>query len=444
MSLTSSVGTTIEPDSLVSPLPREFQEWPTRDERLVVSSDVDLEQSSFAAVKRYAADKAWVWPPQTLYFVCDIHADTEAFLLSLAASGGVELRGADEFVLTEEGKNALFVIGGDCLDKGPANLRLLRAVKRLYDAGAHVKLLAGNHDLRTYLGIACSGRREVALQHLFVRMGKKTLRLLQEVYEQYVKPKTKGKKRLLSDDEVHERLFPTAEWYDEFRSAARGLIPEKKLTKELSRIREKIADLEHESRAYGLSLGAMHAAVEECRRLFLEPTGEFAWFFERMEIAYRAGSFLFIHAGVDDYVAALLKHSGVGGLNDEFKRLLTEDLFELYHGSIGNCFRTKYRDIDYPLSGAGLRDLHGAGIYAIVHGHRNIHHGQRMVFRSGLLNFECDASVDRNTRILEKLSGPGGAVTVFKPDGRLLGISTDYPFVKVFEPSRISGLTSLF
>jgi hypothetical protein len=76
-------------------------------------------------------------------------------------------------------------------------------------------------------------------------------------------------------------------------------------------------------------------------------------------------------------------------------------------------------------------------VYAIVHGHKNILRGQRLVLRKGVLNFECDASIDENTRVLEGLSGPGAAVTVFRPDARILAVSTDYPFVKVFDPAEL-------
>jgi len=54
-----------------------------------------------------------------------------------------------------------------------------------------------------------------------------------------------------------------------------------------------------------------------------------------------------------------------------------------------------------------------------------------------LLNFECDASIDRNTRRKEGLKGQGAAVTIFLPDRVVLGISTDYPYIKIFEPAAL-------
>jgi hypothetical protein len=64
------------------------------------------------------------------------------------------------------------------------------------------------------------------------------------------------------------------------------------------------------------------------------------------------------------------------------------------------------------------------------------------MMRGGMLNFECDSSVDANTRRLERLAGPGGAATLVRPDCRVLGISTDYPRVKVFDPTRCNRTTT--
>jgi len=425
-------------------LPTTFQPWPLPAPVLRMGRGLDPEEVSLEQVKRYADDKAWVWPSRLILFFCDLHADTDAFLLSLVASGGVELTspGDRDYRLTERGRHACFIIGGDCFDKGPENLRLLRCVKHLLDLGADVTLLAGNHDLRTYLGIAYAGRRETRLQHLFVRMGKKAMPLFREIRDA-ARRAGESAGELLPDEEARRRLFPNDEWYGEFELSAGKLIPPLKLAKEVRRIREKSQELESTCRGLGFSLGELYAAVERARRMFLDPDGEFAWYFERMTLARREGSFLFVHAGVDDTVARVLSRQGVAALNAWYHRLFADDLFELYHGPVGNAFRTKYRDIDYPLTERGLGDLHDAGIYAIVHGHRNILHGQRLTLRAGVLNFECDASVDRNTRTLEGLAGPGGAVVSFLPSGRVQAISTDYPFIKDFDSARVFQFTSL-
>jgi len=66
------------------------------------------------------------------YFFADLHADKEAFLKSLTFC---------------DDESALYLIGGDCLDKGPSNLALLEEIKKL-STRVEVKILAGNHDVR--------------------------------------------------------------------------------------------------------------------------------------------------------------------------------------------------------------------------------------------------------------------------------------------------------
>jgi hypothetical protein len=401
-----------------------------------VDEDATLEE-----VRRYAAEKPWQWPARPLLFFCDIHADTDAFLLSLEASGGVRRTGPsdDDYELTARGREASFIIGGDCFDKGPNNLRLLACLQRLIEIGADVNILAGNHDLRTYLGLHYAGRRETKLQHLFVRMGKKTMPLFREIWE-LMQREGGPRDPLLDDAEVRRRLFPSESWYSDFRAEAAALIAPKKLLKEVQRIREKTVELEQNCKNLGMTLGEVYASLQRARRMFLHPDGEFAWYFERMNIARQEGSFLFVHAGVDDGVARVLRGGGVDALNAWYKRLVDADLFELYHGPLGNAFRTKYRDIDFPLTETGVADLHGAGIYAIVHGHKNLLNGQRLSLKKGVLNFMCDASVDCNTRRIEGLAGPGGAAVIFEPRGHIQAISTDYPFIKDFDSSRVFEL----
>ena len=66
------------------------------------------------------------------YFFTDLHADPKALSDSLRCC---------------EDPNALYLFGGDCLDKGPSNLRLLDELRKLSER-VEVKILAGNHDLR--------------------------------------------------------------------------------------------------------------------------------------------------------------------------------------------------------------------------------------------------------------------------------------------------------
>ena len=356
-------------------LPVASETWP-RDRGLWIGPEFDQDDFARGVVEDYARSRMWVWSGRRVYFLCDVHADADAFLLSLVASGGIAKTGPEDkdFVLTEAGKTARFIIGGDCFDKGPLNLRLLEAIHQLYLAGADIELLAGNHDIRTYLGIYYAESKDPLLDHLFVRMGKKTVPLLKEIYDLFVVTD-----RQLSigieDLPLHDLLFPSESWYQEFPRVAADWIPEEKLVKELVRIREKSHEFEERAAGFGMSLSQVYAAVRKFRELFFERGGRYCWFFEKMKLAHQEGSYLFVHAGVDDVVAGMIHDKGVGYLNAEFKRMLVENPFELYHGTLGNVFRTKYREFDYALSDAGVDLLHRSGVYAIVHGHKNLCQG---------------------------------------------------------------------
>ncbi|MCG7964714.1 MAG: metallophosphoesterase, partial [Candidatus Thiodiazotropha taylori] len=128
---------------------------------------------------------------------------------------------------------------------------------------------------------------------------------------------------------------------------------------------------------------------------------------------------------------------GVKYLNKQFKEDVDDEIFEFYYGPLANLIRTKYRDVDMPLTRKGVKLMNEVGIYAIVHGHANRYHGQRIMLRKGMLNFECDTTIDRHSRKKEGLKGEGAAVTIFHPDRLVLGISTDYPQIKVFDPKSI-------
>jgi len=424
------------------PLPTTTEPWPKFAGRRLRDLANDHYDAAREQLRARIGTKPFVWPNRRMYFFSDIHADADAWRRSLIASGGVRWLGPGDgdYALTADGEDALFVIAGDCFDKGPSNLRLLRAIKILIDKGADVEILAGNHDLRTLVGLAYLGRKEPRFAHLFVRMGKKTMPLFEEIRAQYLEPDDISD---LSEHELHELLFPDEAWFEQFPTVAKGLVPDKKIAKELKRIREKMVELPRKCEQLGLSLAHIHRAATKAVELFLEPGGEFHWFFERMDVARRWGSFLLAHAGVDDVMAELLSRDNVSGANVCFHRLLADDPFELYHGPVGNMFRTKYRDFDHPFTDTGVEHMYEAGLYGIVHGHQNILRGQRVLMREGLLNFECDASVDCNTRKIEGLRGPGGAVVVFRPDGVALGISADHPHVKVFEAERIFPLLTI-
>jgi hypothetical protein len=419
-------------------LPAQTEAWPKFETRRKLDASGDFYDISREELREYAEAKLWVWPRRTIFFLCDQHADADAFFRSLLATGGVAKTGPQDgdFELTPEGREAVFVLGGDCLDKGPNNLRLLRAIRLLVDRGAEVDILAGNHDVRALVGLEYMGRKEPWLAHLFIRMGKKSIPLFKEIHDTYG---SAGGADIPDEAQLRDFFFPDVSWFEAFPRAVMGFLSEKKIQREVVRIREKIEEFETRRQELGLSLGDIYAAARQARGLFVDPKGDFHWFFARMRLARREGSFLFIHAGVDDFIAGQIRGDGVDRLNERFRELVQGDLFELYHGPVGNAFRTKYRDSDLPLTTQGVQDMRLAGIHAIVHGHRCIPRGQRLVLRNGLLNVECDATVDCNSRRLLELEGVGGAATILRTDGTLIAISTDYPYVKALDAR---GLTA--
>jgi hypothetical protein len=392
--------------------------------------------SSERLLRELLVQSSWRWPKRRIFFFSDLHADADAFIASLVASGGVKKSGErdQDLKLTPVGRKANFVIGGDCFDKGPSNLRLLRVIHRLIKLGARVRILAGNHDIRIKLGIASVGMEpDPRLDHFFIRMGSKAIPMLKEICDEYLQ----GKGALTgipSTRDCRRRLYPPKRWFKEFPELASWIMPDKRVAKEVKRLREKVERFESDCEKAGLSLRQVYAAALKWQSLFLDPHGEFSWFFKRMRLAYRRGSFLFVHAGIDDRSAKLINRKGVKHLNQQFLEDLKDEFFEFYYGPLANTIRTKYRDVDMPLTGKGVELMHDAGIYVIVHGHANRYHGQRIMLRKGMVNFECDATIDRYSREREGLEGEGAAVTIFHPERLVLGISTDYPRIKVFDP----------
>jgi len=385
--------------------------------------------------------KPWQWPKRPVYFFSDLHADTDAFLASLVASGGVKKTGPrdPDFRLTGAGRKARFLIGGDCFDKGPSSLRLLRMIRMLMDAGADVKLLAGNHDIRMLVGIrSLDLAPDPRTEHFFVRMGPKAIPFLKEISTEYLQDRS-ALQGIPDSRTCRRRLFPRKRWFREFPQLARWDMHEQQLQRELQRMRSKYASFAQGCRRAGMSMRMVYAAARKWQALFLDPAGEFHWFYRRMKAVHRERSFLFIHAGLDDRSAAVIADKGIRHLNRLFREQAQQDLFDFYYGPVANVVRTKYRDADRPLTQRGAGLLQEQGIYAIVHGHVHRYHGQRIMLRKGLLNFECDATIDRNTRSRVGLQGPGAAVTIFRPDGIVLGISTDYPYVKMFQPESLLG-----
>lgn len=425
-------------DGVPRGLPRTVDTWLLGRGHRVTAKRVDRSRARLRkVVQRAVSHGPWKWPKRPVFFFGDPHADAQAFIGSLIATGGVIKSGpaVDDIALNRVGRRALFVIGGDCLDKGPSNLRLLRAIRRLIDTGARVKLIAGNHDVRLLMGLrALSEDADARTEHFFVRMGPKVVPLLLEVGKEYLAGRH-ALRDIPSARECRRRLFPSAAWFDDFAVLAAQSLPDVAVRRELARMQNKTETLEHAWKDAGLSVRQVYAIACKCRDLFLRPDGEFAWFFRDMQLLHRDGSFLFVHAGIDDSLVRLIDKKGIGHLNRTFREQLKNDLFGFYYGPLGNAMRTKYRDFDRPLSKDGVKHAYRLGLYAVVHGHRNRSYGQRIMLRRGMIHFECDTTMDRNSRKKKGMRGFGSGVTIVQPAGCVLGISNDYPSAKSFVPS---------
>jgi hypothetical protein len=411
-------------------LPSTGQKWIPGKHR-----SAQKERALGLALTNAVSYSPWKWPKRPIYFLADPHADAEAFNASLVASGGVRKTGPGYFdiKLTKPGRKGLFIIGGDCLDKGPSSLEVLRSVRNFMRTGARVKLLVGNHDIRLLMGLrAMSLKRNTLTEHFFVRMGPKVVPLLKEIHTEYLG----GKKTLRgvpNKGACRQALYPSPDWFDEFPKKAARSMSKAGIEREITRMRKKIKIFEKTCDEVGLSLRDAYATALKCTELFLKPGGEFAWFFRDMQLAYREGSFLFIHAGLDDQITRLLEKKSIHHLNRLYKKQIKHDLFDFYYGPLANTMRTKYRDVDKPLSRQGVVRAYRQGIHIVVHGHRNITNGQRIMLRRGMIHIESDITMDRNSRRKEGLEGYGAGVTIVDRK-KIIGISTDYPHAKVFEP----------
>lgn len=374
----------------------------------------------------------WRWPDQPVVFISDLHADAQAFESSLRASGCFDASGQ----ITRFGQRARIIIGGDCLDKGPSNLELLRSLKTLLHSGADVTLLAGNHDVRLFVGLqSLLLPHDLEHEHLFLRMGPKVVPLLKEVFSEHMRGRLSA--GLPSNEECRARLYPSDDWEERFAEAKRVRLSSEAIGRECRGIRKKRQRFADACADEGMSWQAVYATAMHCQQLFLDPSGEFYWFFSEMQLCTREGSFLFVHAGLDDEMAQTLRTESLTLINAAFRSEMLERPFRCYFGSRANSLRTKYRASNLPLTDDGVSHAYRAGIYAVVHGHRNRTSGQRMMLRQGMLHFEADVTLDRHSRAKEGLSGIGVGLTLIDPSGRVLGLSNDYPRAKVFNPQAI-------
>ncbi len=382
----------------------------------------------------------WKWSKRPIIFITDLHADKDALWASLVAAGAIKrpVGQASSLRLTPYGKQAIFVFGGDFFDKGPSNLALLRALKQLIDTGARVRLLAGNHDIRVLFGMRGADLTDDPRNgHFFIRMGAKAVPFLREIRDEYLN-KPDALKDIPDEKTCLERLMPSERWWREFPTLAAWVMPENVVIREMRKIEYKSHRFEQVCNKAGLSVREVYAATQKWQALFLEKDGEFFWFFNRLRLALHKGSLLFLHAGLDDRTAAIIKDQGISYVNREFREQILGSPFEFYYGPLANAIRTKYRSVDMPLTQTGSNCAHEAGILAVMHGHRNLHRGQRIAIRKNLMHFECDITLDTNSRRKEGLKPCGFGATIIDPEGSITGISSDHAYIKVFTPNPLT------
>lgn len=416
-------------------LPDETQQWLQGRKRSLQSRRLNHQQT-VQQLAQLLEQHEWTWPRRCVYFFSDLHADNDALTASLIASGGVKASGKKHrhLKLTKQGKHAQFLIGGDCFDKGPSNLVLLRTLNKLHDRGARIRILAGNHDIRVMLGMRSVNRKDApGCEHFFIRMGAKAVPFLKEINDSYL-AQAHSLKDIPGKQQCEQRLFPPEQWFDEFPLEVADLLSQKVIEKELRRVKEKTEDFKVQCEIAGLSVRRAYAAALQWQQIFLHDKGEFSWFFRRMRLAMRRGSFLFVHAGLDNNIAHLINQKGVKRVNREFNKQLHGNPMRFYYGPLANAIRTKYRPGDRHLTKTGAQQIHENELHVIVHGHKAMRNGQRISVRKTIVNFECDVTLDRHSRRRDGLKGPGAGVTIIRPDKKIIGISTDHPYVKVFDP----------
>lgn len=263
------------------------------------------------------------------YFFTDLHADKQALLNSLEYCDDL---------------SALYLIGGDCFDKGPSNLELLREIKQLSDR-AEVKLLAGNHDLRM-------------------------LMVLQNWDDQ--------------DNFLFQRIFT----------------PE--------RFEKRIVPFLEEC-----------GGIEAAKEMFLDPAGEFGWFFPSLNLFHQDKATLFIHAGVSDVFVFQLKKKGPDLYNATFRALVGDsgNLFDFYYSQASGAFRTKYRTKDAPFTQIGAKKLRECGVRFVAHGHDSQTQGHKLRYIEGIPHLACDVTVNSGSRWKENLDTQSGSgVAHFDPE----------------------------
>lgn len=169
--------------------------------------------------------------------------------------------------------------------------------------------------------------------------------------------------------------------------------------------------------------------ADKAQRMFLHPDGEFYWFFENLNFVYVDTPFLFIHAGVSDqFVEEFVNRKGE--LNPLFQGAIKSPskINELYYGSLGAGFRTKYRKSDPILTTAAVKELNKFGIKYVIHGHDSQLNGHTIKNRRGLPHIVGDCTIDFNSRKKElgEEAMPGfGVLVIDKLEQIAQGISSE-------------------
>ncbi|MGB0905517.1 MAG: metallophosphoesterase, partial [Mangrovicoccus sp.] len=278
-------------DAILADLPRQLEPWPNAQSSTKITT----------CLRRAQKYGGWAWPSKPVVFISDPHADAESFLRSLQAAGVIrrDFGAAGPISLTDFGKTCRIILGGDSLDKGPSNLAMLDALGQISSLEADLHILAGNHDLRMRMVVeALRGPRSALTDHLFVRMGRKILPALGEVFDHFVTAADMA--RLPDEVACRERLLPGPDWETRFAHAARDILRPKLLRQEIAKLKNRQAMLDQEIIRLGLSHRQILAAAWKCQEVFFQPGGAYAWFYDRMDVVTRAGSLLFVHAGLCD------------------------------------------------------------------------------------------------------------------------------------------------
>lgn len=369
----------------------------------------------------------WQAPKQDTAFFCDIHADAPAFLRSLERAGLIYPHTqADNLCFTPYGQSTRIVIGGDCFDKGPSTLALLRLINKILKLKPDTVLLAGNHDVRFLAGLLALKKPQAPLEgHFFGRMGKKAISLLAEIYQE------NGE----HPNPQFQASFVDAQWSKAFKTRAKKHLDKKLIKKEILDLHTKQQKMNQAWLKKFNHRDQLDHAVSWAVELFLTPEGEFYNFFRQLKLLHTEGCFLFSHAGIDDCLANLIHQGKIDQINLSFQQKLRQSaLFDIYYGALGNAFRTKYRAYDWPFTPKGAQQLRAKGIFALVNGHRHHLNGQQLLVKNGLLNFECDTQLNCHCRAKESMQTEGWSATIFHRDGSVSAISSDHTQLKVFQP----------